>query len=793
MRALFVVFFIKDFGYEDGPGDIPPFMPPAIITPKNGGRPAGGKTQKRGQQPSADLLEALRRLLEALGGEDYSDDENWKVKVKVECRNDGGGGAEAADREEEKGEEKKGKEPPELKQKQNCSAAAPAADTETVSAADTVSGFVAEGDSVVSAAGAAVVTLVGNTCDGWETGGGGEEDNAGDDFELAAAALENSCLQRVCRQYMFGVDWRFVSAHRHFYFALLRLLQDTLQPTKPSSCRRRREGEEEKEKVEATVATPNQKAQRPLAARSLLPSSADCPGLVELLGSLCVALEDLVACPPRLLESISQPPTRLRQPAPPGALYPHLLPPSPASPLPFMLQQKLHQPLLSHHAPSPYPTTLGQETQAAPKLTPASTMVAAIGLYPPQSAGFPTTLPMVGPTGAAATPPTVITQLTIPSPLGGTLSPPPDTTAIPPAFLHQQGPPHPVVAAQAQQGAPLNSSDVQGGITTTPNYVSSLAPFIPIPPPLPAFGAMATGEGVSSLSPANATTPAGQQGTIPLPLAPVHGAGAPSKTQVLGGGGTKTPQPAAATLMLLAAAVSSSSTPAHPPLSPPALPAFSKIDMKLEERRQRFRVITFDQEKREYEQGVALTVLTQSVLALAKSAAASASTDPAEYGKSTATRNTTSPLGKKSRSAQAGNPRNADTVLVIAGAESGGSGGGGTDVTGSLHGADGSRMETEATVAAAAMAENIPSEEELYLEVMEDLKFGTMNMEPSKEEAAGSVVGSGGVGSGGGDNGGDGGVGSGSGSSSGGSGSSGGGGGSGGGGDSGNGGGESSL
>ncbi|CAM9550658.1 unnamed protein product, partial [Discosporangium mesarthrocarpum] len=82
-------------------------------------------------------------------------------------------------------------------------------------------------------------------------------------------ALKASCLLGVCRQYMFGVEWHFVSSHRPFYTSLLHLLEELVHPERPG-----------------------------LALVQLL--VMEQPPISRLLDDLCTAMEDLIAAPPPL-------------------------------------------------------------------------------------------------------------------------------------------------------------------------------------------------------------------------------------------------------------------------------------------------------------------------------------------------------------------------------------------------------------------------------------------------------------------------------------------------------------
>ncbi|CAN0376811.1 unnamed protein product, partial [Ectocarpus sp. 12 AP-2014] len=195
---------------------------------------------------------------------------------------------------------------------------------------------------------------VGCGCDGVDT-----DDDDDDIAAQATAALDGSCLRSVCRQYLFGADWRFVSTHHQFYLALLRLLQEVLRPFNDAGA----VGDGGGYRRQAAGGAGEPRSRQPLA-RSLLRPSADCPGMVDLLVSLCVALDDLVACPPQPPPpAVSPAPTRLPQPSASPAAAKHLPPPSPASPLKlsFLTQQEQeqHQQFLllqqQQHASSPPP------------------------------------------------------------------------------------------------------------------------------------------------------------------------------------------------------------------------------------------------------------------------------------------------------------------------------------------------------------------------------------------------------------------------------------------------------
>lgn len=158
--------------------------------------------------------------------------------------------------------------------------------------------------------------------------------------------------------------------------------------------------------------------------------------------------------------------------------------------------------------------------------------------------------------------------------------------------------------------------------------------------------------------------------------------------------------------------------------------------------------ITYEQEKREHEQAITLAALTRSVLALARSAAAAAASAsgganggdasaPVAMKQSVAAG---AVLGKVAPPAVATTPASigvADRAVGAAtrAAEDGqeGAGVGGPADESDPEG----REKLAATVAAAAAdeaedeaeTEDVPSEESLYLEAMEEHQFATMQME----------------------------------------------------------------
>ncbi|CAM9807719.1 unnamed protein product [Sphacelaria rigidula] len=193
------------------------------------------------------------------------------------------------------------------------------------------------------------------------------------DWSIAAEALESSCLRSVCRQYMFGVDWRFVSAHRVFYRSLLHLLRDTLAAGFAA--------------INASAGGQQHPGGRSRLAQYLLPASPDCPGLVDLLSNLCVALDDLIACPPQEPAPLPAPPTPLPPPstplpppASPGLTHP---PPSPASPHPPLMQ-------IAHAS-----TTAGASFTAigSPGLAQSATPTALTAPTPPKDAAASAAVP----------------------------------------------------------------------------------------------------------------------------------------------------------------------------------------------------------------------------------------------------------------------------------------------------------------------------------------------------------------------------------------------------------------
>lgn len=278
----------------------------------------GSRICKGGQQPSADLVEALRRLLQALGGGDGGRGDG--SQTVTEQNGDGTGKVE--ERQEGAEKDKESKEGAALNE--GPIAVEPGSKGKLKSCGEIA--------SVMPASKAEKRSKVVVDTDAESRGDTSDEGIDDDDCALATAVLEDSCLRSVCRQYMFGVDWRFVSTHRRFYRALLHLLGDMLKPVAveytPTSLNLGAES--------ASRGSSSSRSSSPLA-RSLLAASADCPGLVDLLQSLCVALDDLVACPPQSPPAaLPPPPTPLPTPASPAAVvHP---PPSPASPHPTLMQ-----------------------------------------------------------------------------------------------------------------------------------------------------------------------------------------------------------------------------------------------------------------------------------------------------------------------------------------------------------------------------------------------------------------------------------------------------------------------
>ena len=502
-----------------------------------------GKRHAPGQQESAELLEALRRLLEALGDVALDDDPTAEVPAAAEDDDGRNGGDDC----ESKGTCEEGED-----SRQERSS--------TEMGASTAASGVHRGDTDERLD---CEKTAGCDCD---VDSDGDGDRADDDFTEAAAALESSCLRSVCRQYMFGVDWRFISAHGHFYLALLKLLIGILRPivVGPESALGRRRGW-------AVNDTKKGEEAKKLLANFLLAPSADCRGLVELLECLCVGLDDLVAVPSESAATPVPPP-----PVPPTRLaHPVSLSPSPAM---------AHNPPPSPASPTPLTTIAQQQSNTSSKIAAAAAAAAA------------------GATGAAA----------------GIHNP------SPPHFLPNHA--HPSVISAIP---PLASPPWQSGATITPAPTPSakaagqkgLPPLVPIQaeqaisPSLP---------GWTSLLPPSKTVPTFGPPVV-SPAAP-GGAAPPAELAVSPGGPgwTAIPPPPP----LPQAFKPASAPPASNPVAPGGgaggvgSSQGSGAGLGLGTPTERYPWGTAQQrEALEHEQGTALAKLARSVLAQAKAVA----------------------------------------------------------------------------------------------------------------------------------------------------------------------------
>lgn len=636
----------------------------------------GSRICRGGQQPSADLVEALRRLLQALGDAE---------RVVVLGEKQGGSGEQDTD-----------------------SAGISPGGTPT-----------AEGIEPVSLSG-------GGRAERWcsKTGfeDGNRQDGGGDvdDCSLVAAVLEGSCLRSVCRQYMFGVDWRFVSVHRLFYRSLLRLLRDTLDP---AICALQ-SGDL------LLLPPPAPMNERGLVregslVRGLLAASADCPSLVDLLVSLCVALDDLVACPPQAPAPLPAPPTPLPPPPTPLPPSPGLNhpPPSPASPNPALMQMSHVSataaattaaasgsvPLPASFAAFASPAGLAQF--ASPKIpaatassdapgagaaTPGGPQVGlpspflAVAATTPAAAPASTTMISVSP----AAPPSSSTP-TVSTVIGGTPSTPGQSVGVVPPLLasahgscahSSPGAATSIIVTSGESdgvdavaGAGIGGGDGDGAAAVVPQQQSqsstsvlplALAPSSSPPPPPPPLPSL----------PVPVLTP---------PLGMFKPAAAPSPA-ISGPGGV--------TGLSAVAAVAAET---------------SKALAASRAKEEQSRAAQYEKEKWEHEEGMELAALARTVLEQAK-AVEKAETAAVKIAPAVTT-------GDRAKS----------SVIVSA---TGHADSGNTGVMAGREGVEECKGERAAMVTASprlAEEDTVPSEEELYLKVMEGEQFGTMRMETS--------------------------------------------------------------
>ena len=740
---------------------------------------------KGGQKPSADLLEALRLLLEALGdGRDEAHEEGegevpaaaaaMAAAVPVPVPENGAPGESGEGVGEGGGSSDAGGVPDrgggvEVEGVTGAVETGPAEVTVLKSNGEGCRDFGKEGGLTGGASEGKGHGQDEDKNENKDTSGGGGKGGE-DDLASAAAALESSCLRSVCRQYMFGVDWRFVSSHRQFYHALLRLLQCALQPGSRTVATTGA--------PESAASTPGGVAGgQPLAA-SLLAPSADCPGIVDLIGSLCIALDDLVACPPQSPEPPPPPPPSLPQPGSPNDLS-HLAPPSPASPLPTMakqaasplLQQQQQQQLPMSQSWSHFYASLQKGQGGAPaSAAAAAAFVSAVNAGPSSTkvsvaagaAPSPPTPPAASPAALSSLPSSLPSP--IPIPVGTATMAAAASAAM---AGHQQGltPLAPVLEApemsDAEGRSPLSSEDSSVAVAAATEAkpppaaaaAAEVSPSIPPPPPL---------SSVSSWSPPVPPVPPPPLPPLPPTLAGLIAKNVPSAPpSALGSGGTSlgnsadvntlnTATAAALKVTAAAGAVGASAGVEGGEAGSGAAAvaggggamggnAGVKIDRLIELSRA-------IKEQLEHEQGIALAALARRVLDLAErvSSTVGEGQDGAEpraidtatamevEGAEAAGAVAAEPAATSASEAALGEDQNrsATTTSVLRngsrGTAIGPRDGGGRSGAGRV-----AVPEAEAEAAA-------PSEEEAYVAAMKGLLFGTMHMKTSVAGAGGS-------------------------------------------------------
>lgn len=625
-------------------------IPPHHKTRRYSSSRRHGKKHAAGQKQSADLLEALRRLLKALGENDSDDDDSKAVTAAV-AEDDGVEGRDPCAR------------------KLNASGK-----------------LCEEGECLDM------------ECESVEDG---DDDN--DDFAVAAAVLENSCLRSVFRQYMFGVDWRFISAHGPFYLSLLRLLRDILRPTIGPRRRSRRSNQgmnQPNHQGQSRAANEDEGADTEVLASFLLKPSTDCRGLVELLESLCIGIDDLVAIPP---ESPPPPPP----PPPASSASPSVLahaasplsPPLPGTPTSISLT--------SHQTSS-----LKLAAAAAAAKSMATFQAAAEKNFPPTLVPYSTMEPFVTPpwsSSPSTSPPTHAVKVAVQPGLPSM------------AVMHTAAP------AAAPKSLAV-AGEIQGSGGTVPPAPVSAAPsttfipagaqwaLIPPPPPLPPSPKPASipptfSPGVHGGLPAAISPPSMGMGVSP---------GAP--------GWKPTPSPPQLPHM---------PTPmfAPPPFSPATLggPGSSSQGSTGEGNPW---IIAQQREALEHEQGTALDELARSVLALAKTASAIIDLASASVLREGVEGTPTCPRTTFGTSNGRGNGKGKSTAD---GVPRGGVGAASQEEEVSLDAAETVVMDGGAAgvgggddgagdVMTEALVEKL-SKVELYVDAMQDLQFDTMRME----------------------------------------------------------------
>lgn len=696
--------FLKDFGL--GAGASHPYQSEHAA--------GGSRICKGGQRPSADLLEALRRLLRALSnGNAAADTQHREVEMKNEVVRDNKDSTGSL----------------EGRPKVDGYAAAPARQEE---------GLRERRD--VELRGSEKST---------------EKDDDGDDFALASAVLEGSCLRSVCRQYMFGVDWRFVSAHRRFYRALLLLLRDALTPALFTGGSTRRPPV-----TEAEQAGP---APRGPLARSLLATSIDCPGLVDLLSSLCVALEDLVACPPQAPAPLPPLPIPLPTPACPQVTHP---PPSPASPHSTLVKlaqapstaaaaaaaasanayfASFASQELAQNAVSPTPVAAapsGKQKAAGMAASPQGTSTG----YVPPSAGLTPSSPASMLVNADPFAPSVSTPTAPPS-LGSTSTSPSQPDGLPPlapahGLAHNnsdEAATSPTASAAAEGdaastedgAAPAQQSQPAMALLppATPSLTSTPPPLPPVPAPSSASfkttGNWTPAANVHLLAqifpPASALPPSPIPTPPPLPPVPPPSSVSPKAIGI---------STLAADVNLHAQSFAPASQLLPPPtVTPtPAMGSMKPVNITAAREAEELALATqHEKEKREHEEGLELTAIARAVLEQAKAIRDTTPSHVKSAEQTTASATVTATAGEgegSASSAPGGCARNGHCVLVE----------GGGAVEESKQGGPAAAAAAAVCGASAGLAgdECQPSAEELYLEAMEAEQFGTMRMETSK-------------------------------------------------------------
>lgn len=721
-----------------------------------------GRMSTGGQQPSAHLLEALRRLLEALTDEEEDDRSSGADDGSGDGRKDVDASGHVEEKENEEKEQEEDDEREKTSQKRHRNVAP---------LSDKVLGKYAQGDAgdggtgtregASSADGSGKASGVGK--------GYAEDDDGdvivGDDgcMLIAAAALKDSCLRSVCRQYMFGVDWRFVSTHGVFYLALLRLLRVTLR-TRTASVTTISSADGRSPLLSSSLpptfaeASSNVPSPRPLVDHLLHPSP-DCPGLVELLSSLCVALDDLVACPPQPPEKLPSPSPSLPPPPPPPPPPPQQLPqltspaaahlhppPSPASPLPVLvhLQHQQNQQAGLFQPPLPQP----------PLLPPPSHKVSPKEALTQQSTS--PVQPAVKVVGGVTSPPTANAVAASPA----SLSPPADPDA-----------PDAVSAMKIPAVPPPPSASISAVAETITETTNTLGGHDGLPPLAPVHGSAAShnspegdggtagpkdgeavgGEAPQSVAPLPASFPSITQPSLPLAALHAAPASTPNETwsatdasstpTTIVSGSDSLPSAAAG----VALSEEHNAKQQHPEGGVGGPGGGGGVDVadavKLGKLQELSQLLSYERDKWEHERGTMLAELARSVMARARSAqaamAAASSYTPNARGsvhvadtsggtKVTDAATATADAQDDPRDDRPGTDNVCRTAAAVPSEENARSVGAGTGAE------KGVAEETPPAVDAPL------SEEELYLEAMQDLQFGTMRMEISSPAPPGT-------------------------------------------------------